>query len=389
MCVSYFSLSAQEFYSMNTGISDRLFSVNFINDSIGTSVGENGVIIKTIDGGSSWVQQNSGVSSMLRSIVFLDTNKGFIVGENGVVLKTIDGGNTWEKEPSLTTVDLLNISHVGDLIIITGKEGFIARSSDAGDSWNIVSIETFETLYDHSFIDKSTGYIVGNSGHIFKTIDGGITWEQLISETSMRLIDVSFVDSENGIIVGGSSEYDGIILQTSDGGLSWEKNIIPSIFLSSVEFVNNDLGYIIGGDVYQNTASLFKTTDGGSNWELFEYKDFSRQYHLSIPSEDVLFSCGLDGSILKNKKVNNTSDLTVDDCVKIYPNPTSAYLHYSSECGDFLGDINIQIINSCGAILLSQRNTEKVDLSNLPDGLYYCKLYNDSKSIVKKVILNK
>lgn len=43
--------------AMNTGTSSALYDVKFINNSTGWAAGESGLIIRTTDGGLSWVNQ--------------------------------------------------------------------------------------------------------------------------------------------------------------------------------------------------------------------------------------------------------------------------------------------------------------------------------------------
>ncbi|MFM7150608.1 MAG: WD40/YVTN/BNR-like repeat-containing protein, partial [Gemmataceae bacterium] len=77
-----------------------LRSVFFIEDRQGWSVGDDGVIWHTIDGGKNWERQPSGVRASLRSVHFIDPFVGWIAGREelpgggscGVVLYTRDGG---------------------------------------------------------------------------------------------------------------------------------------------------------------------------------------------------------------------------------------------------------------------------------------------------------
>ncbi len=57
-----------------------------------TAVGENGVIIKSEDEGSSWIKLSGGVKTRLNSISSPSDAVSYIAGSKGTVLKTIDGG---------------------------------------------------------------------------------------------------------------------------------------------------------------------------------------------------------------------------------------------------------------------------------------------------------
>jgi hypothetical protein len=45
-----------------------LYSVDFIDELVGTSVGNNGAIARTTDGGNTWIQQTSGTTIELNDV---------------------------------------------------------------------------------------------------------------------------------------------------------------------------------------------------------------------------------------------------------------------------------------------------------------------------------
>lgn len=78
---------------------------------IGWAVGECGSILKTIDGGDNWEKQESGTANHLVNIFFIDSSIGWVVG-GGIILKTTNGGLTWvEDNPKQNKnfVSLINI----------------------------------------------------------------------------------------------------------------------------------------------------------------------------------------------------------------------------------------------------------------------------------------
>ena len=55
-------------------VADNLSDVQFLNDQLGWSVGGNGAIVKTSDGGITWVVQESGVNESLNKVCIIDEN---------------------------------------------------------------------------------------------------------------------------------------------------------------------------------------------------------------------------------------------------------------------------------------------------------------------------
>jgi hypothetical protein len=69
-----------------------LYSVIFIDPNVGYSVGEEGTLLITNNGGTNWISHFSGTTNWLHFVNFTDPNTGYIFGDNGSILKTTDGG---------------------------------------------------------------------------------------------------------------------------------------------------------------------------------------------------------------------------------------------------------------------------------------------------------
>jgi photosystem II stability/assembly factor-like uncharacterized protein len=55
-------------------------------------VGGNGTILRTTDGGETWLMQPSGTSVSLMAVSFADANNGTSVGVEETILHTSTGG---------------------------------------------------------------------------------------------------------------------------------------------------------------------------------------------------------------------------------------------------------------------------------------------------------
>src|SRR5205085_7559455 len=92
-----------------------------------------GVILRTTDGGSTWISQSNGASIPLVGVSFTDANTGTVVGGAGVILRTTDGGNTWVPQVSGTQNDLTRVSFTDTNNGTTvGQSGTILRTTIAG-----------------------------------------------------------------------------------------------------------------------------------------------------------------------------------------------------------------------------------------------------------------
>jgi photosystem II stability/assembly factor-like uncharacterized protein len=125
-------------------------SISFPNPTTGYMVGgdvtqSTGVIFKTIDGGNTWVQQ--GITNRdLNCVYFINSNTGYAVGENGMVLKTLDGSILWNSETSNTTNDLKSVYFVRpDVGYTAGLHGDVQKTLNGGTEGAPYTLEGYVT----------------------------------------------------------------------------------------------------------------------------------------------------------------------------------------------------------------------------------------------------
>lgn len=95
----------------------KLNSVFFINQKNGWTVGAQGKIYQTVNGGKVWREQKSNVTKDLTDIVFNTTAEGWAVGDEGTILHTTTAGNVWMAVAS-------NAKHKLEKVFFIGKKGF-------------------------------------------------------------------------------------------------------------------------------------------------------------------------------------------------------------------------------------------------------------------------
>src|SRR5210317_1586400 len=86
-----------------------LEAVQFVTADIGWAVGELSSVIKTIDGGLTWIVQKSGIGNF-KDIHFIDSTFGIIVGGQGIIYRTTNAGKSWTFQNSGTTSLLTGVS---------------------------------------------------------------------------------------------------------------------------------------------------------------------------------------------------------------------------------------------------------------------------------------
>jgi len=196
---------------------DAIVDIAMTSENNGWAVGENGLILSTENGGSSWNEQLSNTKRKLNGVSFINNSIGWAVGDSGTITRTASGGSSWTILPSELNVNFNDTHGVSQLVNwIVGDTGTILKTTN-GITWLSQTSNVTVNLNSVHFYDNLVGWTVGDSGTILKTTDGGSNWITLHSGVTADLSSVYFYDLNFGFAVGAS----GTILRTSDGGLSW------------------------------------------------------------------------------------------------------------------------------------------------------------------------
>jgi photosystem II stability/assembly factor-like uncharacterized protein len=207
-------IGVQRTYGLGLPIS--LNAVNFSSEGVGNAVGNGGLILRTGNGGTSWVRAKTPVSTNLNSVHFTSELVGNAVGDGGVILRTGDGG-TWVRAKTPVSTNLNSVHFTSELVgNAVGDGGVILRTGDGG-TWVRSQSGVSTKLNSVHFTSEMVGNAVGDGGVILRTGNGGASWVRLQSGVSSNLNSVHFSSERIGNITGDG----GVILRTGDGGASW------------------------------------------------------------------------------------------------------------------------------------------------------------------------
>jgi photosystem II stability/assembly factor-like uncharacterized protein len=127
-------------------------------------------------------------------------------------------------------VSLRGLSVVTDKIIwVSGSNGTVGKSVDAGKSWEWYKIKGFEKndFRDIEGFSAKTAIIMAISepAFILKTTDGGKNWKLVFSDSSkgVFLDAMEFWNEESGIALGDPINGKFYIIRSFDGGNNWQK----------------------------------------------------------------------------------------------------------------------------------------------------------------------
>jgi photosystem II stability/assembly factor-like uncharacterized protein len=235
-----------------------LWSIQFLNENVGYSVGAGGTCLKTTNGGQRWTAQNVPYSGYLFGVGFVDANTGWIAGDAGKIFHTANGGTRWAEQTTPTSSRLYDIA-MADATHgwACGRSGVILRTED-GQTWTRQNSNTTTRLYGIYAVSANEAWACGWAKTVLHTTDGGQTWTQVeISQPSWAYFyDVRFGDARHGYVVGTA----GTFLYTSDGGATWSYKQVGEASFQGCDFASGSFGVLAG------SGALYRTSDGGGSF---------------------------------------------------------------------------------------------------------------------------
>jgi len=290
------------------------------------AVGLRGHILLSDDDGKSWTQAKVPVQVDLVAVSFSSPTQGWAVGHRGVVLETVDGGSTWQKRFAGQQLNELIVRHY--------EAQSPSPESPAARALNTASRAIKEgsapALLDVWFDTPTTGTIVGTFNTILRTEDGGKTWvpwmdridnpEELhfyavrgeagslylagekgsvwrFEKSQRRWIAAAtgYAGTLFGVIVNGPSVLAfgmrGSAFASDDAGKTWRQVAIPSK-AGLVAGVRLRSGDIVLAD---QTGELLRSRDAGRSFEVLGNRSRIPSFGLAEGHDGQLISAGMRG----------------------------------------------------------------------------------------------
>jgi photosystem II stability/assembly factor-like uncharacterized protein len=283
---------------------NRLQEVFALDSLTCWAAGNYGTIMKTDDGGETWLVQNTGTTGNFRSICFTDPLNGWACIDAGKIFHTTDGGSSWEMNYEIEDCVLLGLVFTDPLhgCAVGGMENsyisVILMTWDGGETWWRKQIPDGGKLSDVCFSDFNHGWTVSITGMIYRTYNGGVNWSLVLDDGPFIWFEmVSFADQYNG---WAGDTHDGKIYITHDGGSNWTIKD-PNYSFFDLCYVNSTIGYSCGERFLNNGPDGFvrKSVNGGNSW--FNTAAFDMNYPSALEFIDTLtgWVVGSSGAIFK------------------------------------------------------------------------------------------
>ena len=388
---------SQTWNQVTVPTTENLLDIEFPEESVGVGYigGENGLLLKTTDGGTTWTEVNhSGidipVNFHFRDLEFANANVGYAAldGTQGIY-KTINGGLNWTEmdDQSIGAFCYRSTLHVFDEnhFIASGAGCFssalIVEYNNGIWSWLITDYPTSNAdhyVRDMEFRDN-LGIATVNSNLFLRSTDTGQTWDTIpspILSPNDNLTDVIIVNDTLMLAGHEADSSQSSFFQSNDAGLTWWEmqptggDVVS--FASWMAFEES-----LNGDLYtsasQDGVTHFMHEKNGAIWN---YEQVDRQI-VSIDSygPDVVYAVGDSGYVIVNSGDASSIEEKVLE-VDVYPNPSVDVLNI-----ELVSNIHSDLIVSdlTGKIIMTREfvSTAQLDVSDWTPGVYLITIRSD------------
>jgi len=355
--------SALEFPDVNTGFA-------FADSSVGGTF-VTGVVLRTSDAGLSWSTTTLGNPNYrITKVHFLNVNEGFAAGRNGggnngLFLKTADGGVTWGGA-SFFSERLFSVCFINPSTgWVMGKNGLLSRTTDGGLTWTAQNV-TSEDINDMRFFNGTQGVMVCDGPEIYITSDGGQSWNFVASPVNDDLVALDIYYANAWACGAG-----GALIASVNFGAAWTAQS-PA---APVDFIDIDVADGLTGFVGGLAGFMNRTTDGGSSWQNEATGCMDDITALSVPDASHGWFATAAGDLYTLNAATGIEPGTVSGgSITVWPSPATGHVFLSAP--NFkTGPCTIRIRGLQGSVCRTWRataipSTARLEIGDLDAGIY-------------------
>lgn len=397
------SLASAVWEQLTSGTRAELLSVHFptgtqVGYAVGTDTTGYGTILKTTNGGNTWVQQTSGMENGVYGVCFLDDSFGYAVS-GGTLLRTSDGGATWNPRvvpgmQRLCTVQFPKSGPTGYIVANPqGGGGRLLKTADGGDNWTAIPVGgPMNTSLGGGFATDSIGVVVGYRGFIIGSTDGFDSIKQYQgAQTNADLSAAAFSpeDPNRGYLVGSDTTR-GVVRYTDDGGASLWQVVRCSVVtaLCGVDMPTSDVAYVCGTGGF-----IGRTVSATDIWATSVPAGLTATMHgLCFPNgPDTGYAVGLGGTILRTYDggvplipdvAEWKAPAVSQSGIRVLSNPSRHGITFRADA-----DVDVVVFDATGRVVARQPATRGFNFLPLSKaGVYYLREAQAQAQAVRVVL---
>jgi photosystem II stability/assembly factor-like uncharacterized protein len=234
------------------------------------AAGPPGAILRSNADGTRWEMRHWTDLEAERALPWLLVNRReqtvVAVEARGGLLLSRDAGKNWSQRqipapPGFVFWQGTTLEREG-VMIIAGKGGHAARSTNAGETWATVSTGTREDLFgSHADEGEALLFLMGAAGTLVRSGDGGVSWQSVRTGTTEELRRM-MRDARSGALLCAGTH--GTMLRSIDHGLHWSAvpTGVDGVLRAWLSEPRSGHPLVVG-----SRGALLRSTNGGRTWE--------------------------------------------------------------------------------------------------------------------------
>ena len=417
---------------MPTGVTENLFGVACLDKNEVIACGENGKILKTVDGGDTWMVKFEKEGYDMIHVAFADAQVGYACGDScwwnkdnhkGVIVKTTDGGETWQELPNTEFVYLEtpDWSQSSDLYVVDAetfylltRNAIVWKTTDGGQSFTSTPFELGRVSHCELFFEDETGYLIvietdtsfQTSVRVYKTTDSGQTWNDVadIAYSNYSVV-THFFDKNHVEMFGDFNEGTHNLLVTEDGFetvsyLNVECPIMDYYGMGNVshsKYTSNTYGCILIGMTLTKGSTDTNPYIMKDGWEHCEWVKQGipdcenngmvqcRDLYAVDGVDTVFYIAAENGFVYKSAMIPvNGVEENVSQ-INVYPNPAKDRVIVEG-----VEAAEVQVYNALGQLVKTVQNANEINVSDLMEGIYLLRIADaDGKCYTNRVAVRR
>ncbi len=334
-------------------------------------------ILVTSDFGTTWKAGNAGLGNMvICGLLFAANKEVFAANEGGTVYASMQPANGWAPANN----------GLGNAKLQTIVKAPVGGAIYAGTSQGVFGFNTVTRAWTKL---GTTGVIwtmtIGYNGAIlaatpdagaFRSTDGGATWKTINIGT---IGVISMAASPDGYVYAASSG----LYRSANGGVDWASTSLEAPFVYCV-VVDND------GRVYASTPDgVYRSDDHGGTWnDISTNLQATSIRTLALDPSGALLAGSSTGHLYANASPATSAVAGPGIAgeargmhLGVVPNlaSTAATLRFSVPAGapatiDLFAVTGRHVARLYSEAAAAEHGTISIDVRNLPNGQYYCRL---------------
>lgn len=350
------ALSFEDYGPGNFGGRTRAIAIHPTDPNQLVVAGVFGGIIKTTDGGQTWVPQADFITNLAISCIapdpdnpdtlYVGTGEGFFnadAARGAGIFVSNDFGSTWAQLPSTANSDFHFVNRLAKLpssdVLLAATRAGIFRSTNNGMTWNQVETAVQSPAFVDLKVDPSDPDVVvashfafsnPNNTFLTRSTDGGQTWNRLGAAEGLPTTGHSRTEigwGTDGVVYAAISRNGDFatlgMWRSNNSGATWTR-----VDNGTTAFIERqgwyDLAVNVKPDdsdvVIVGAVDVFRSTDGGvtysreSDWspdsgDLDNYVHADIHTFVNHPEDPNIVFVGCDGGIFQS---NNFAETFID-----------------------------------------------------------------------------